>query len=962
MNGYKIKFFHFSKIWLIAFFMGVISLPSFAQSQCEEKSVRLLNDWGDRNQFTFTPTSHNVQGAVVESGCVVLNELEEELTATTQRGSLISLNGSDFSNGPIRVRNRDKIELMFSTPNKIGESVTDRLILTKAETNSHWYYPWTISTVESETLPESCFEANFTFDEKRQRLRVFELPPSKYQKPSSQIISRCIKVTNLPQPVLASMQRDGEFSINNEPYSTSTRIISNGDIITLRKNASNVKGDVLLDRLTLQQELDSGEISTTYYQWFVANESNNSFDHISDCYALYKHSANSTILPHTVVSDESPRAISQCVVNAEPQSTLTLKSLQKHSQVFVNNNLTTDELIELNYGDRLHFEYSFSVPSFSYSWFNYQTIWEDGSVSASNIKWIIENNITTYNDSLPVNSSVPSYQVDVSMFENCRSSSFHLRVNDSRFFAAAALPSNLYQPLNTEIYSNCIQFEGLEAPMKLKSHNNSFFSINSQPFSNEETLVTNGDKLVFATTTPNDFNSSKTIRAQVIPGEGAIDDRVFFLNWSIQTTNTERAPKTWKIGPNQNYREMDDIAHQLIAGDVVEVQGDADYKPFILFNTSGTPSLPIKIVGTTVNNKRPKFIGNHKDWKWTIAVRNSHSIELENLEVTGGDNICIRHESDNLKIINSYIHNCPHIGIMGTDSNSGSISILDTEVTNSGGLPDPSQKWGHPIYVATDQFRFPGSVLRVENSFLHNNRGNSIKSRAENTKLYYNWIEVSDIEQSRYAIELIGPEMRSVGVMDQDVVGNSIVMNKDFAVARFGNDGSGGSNGRVRFANNLFVINADSYNTYLFNLTYAMTSFTLQNNLIHSLDNNVDIRYLLRDDVNPGNWEQDYVGIFIENNTFPNIMRLKSSNLPDTAGSTSEHILGTERWSNNDYAQDVISTSVHNGLVEQIWGYQENTMPYQLNVPDYLILDEYLVGAPVDKMRLSRPIPGESIH
>lgn len=961
MNGYILNLFKTYKMALFSAIFALTSFSSFAQQNCEEKSVRLLNDWGDRQQFSFSQSSHEEPYFEVYSICVSLIDLESELVATTQRNASISVNGDDFVTGPVVVRNNDNIRLRTTTPHMVGLSITDRLILSKPESNEHWYYPWTVSTIEQpvQAPNETCFEADFTFDDYRQRLRVFELPASKHQEPGEVVISQCIQVANLPSPVTASMQRAGQFSINYGEYSPEPRVVENGDIISLRSNAPSTSGDVLLDRLTLQQDLDDGTTSTTYYQWFIGNTSNSSFSQLSDCYVLDKANSNNGILPHTVTSDESLLAVSQCVINAEPNSVLKLTPQQRHVEIFVNDNLVEEDTIELNYGDSAELAYDFTAPGFSYAWFTLKTSWDEDETRTSEVKWVIENNITDYSNTSPSNNAPPSYEVADTMFETCRSSSFDLRVNDLRNFDAAALPASLYQPANSELYSQCIVFEGLETTMTLQSHDNSWFSVNGQAFTQQGTEIANGDKVVIAATSPSGFNQAKTVRVSVVPGENAIDQSVFFLNWSIQTENTSRLPKTWRIGPSENYRQMKDIASLLVAGDTVEVIGDADYDPFILTNVSGTPELPIKIVGISVNDKRPRFVGNHSDWKWTIGLRSSHSVELDNLEVTGGEYICIRHESDNITIRNSYIHNCPHIGIMGTDSGSGSIAIFDTEVTNSGGLPEPTAKWGHPIYIATDQFRFPGSVLHIERSFLHNNKGNSIKSRAERTELYFNWIEVSDIEQSRYAIELIGPSMGTVDVTDQDVVGNTIVMNKDFAVARFGNDGSGGSNGRVRFSNNLILLNTNTYNTYLFNLTYALTSFTLQNNLVHALNNSVNVSYLMRDDIELPRWNYGDVNVFVENNTFTNAMGLKSASLMNTVGNTSEVILGEARWSNNTYSRETITTTTTNGgLIEQVWGFQENTMPNLLSIAPHLQFEDFLTEAPDESMLLKRPVEG----
>ena len=945
--------------------MGLISLPSFAQSQCEEKSVKLFSDLGERLQFAFETTRTEQPNSEVISKCVRVVDLETELMASTKGVALLSLNGEEFTNQPILVSNNDTIQLKISSRDEVETTLENSLVLSQTTTNGNvhsWNYPWKVLLETPRTTAQNCFIADFTFDERRQRLRVFELPAEKYKIPGENVTSQCIEVTNLPKPVVAKFQRNSEFSVNYGEYSSKEKEIFNGDIIKIKNTAPVRLGNIMLDRLILKLSLDDETTSTTYYQWYVGNRSNDNYTSLSGCYLLSKDSANTGILPHSITSNDSISAKSTCMINAEPNSLLEVQPVHRNLKILVNERPVENGTVQLGYGDKLHLEHTFATSGFSYAWFNLKQSWEDQASSGSELKWVIENNITSVGTT--VTPVVDSFAMEVTdeMFANCRTSPFHLRVNDTRYFQAAAFPESLYQPLATELASACIEIDGLETDLKINSYQGSWFAINGQPFTQRESVIKNGDKVVLGTATPSDYMQSKTVRVRVEPGANALDNRGFFFNWNIQTTNTERAPQTWKIGPSQEHRQIEDIMQMLVAGDVVEVIGDSDYAPFIMKNISGTPDLPIKIIGVEVNGKKPRFVGNHPDWEWTVGLRGSHSIELHNIEITGGDSLCFRHESDNISIHNSYIHNCPSIGILGTDNNSGSLSIINTEITNSGGRATPDAKWGHPIYVATDPFRFPNSVLKVERSFLHNNRGNSIKSRAERTELYYNWIEVSDIEQSRYAIELICPALKNAPYTDQDVVGNTIIMNKAFPMARFGNDGAGGSNGRVRFANNIVLLNSGNFHTYLFNLSFQMTSFTVKNNLVHSVDESTEVTWLLRESMVLEGWHYSFPHIYVENNTFTNEMKMKANSMPNTVGNTSEYILGTERWSNNVYARDVISTSVHNGLVEQIWGYQENTMPYQLDVPDYVLLDEYLVGAPLEMMLLSRPIPGESIH
>src|SRR4029453_11388398 len=111
-----------------------------------------------------------------------------------------------------------------------------------------------------------------------------------------------------------------------------------------------------------------------------------------------------------------------------------------------------------------------------------------------------------------------------------------------------------------------------------------------------------------------------------------------------------------------------------------------------------------------------------------------------------------------------------------------------------------------------DSRKYPGSVFRMQFCYIHDVLGgNAVKSRAERTELYYNWIEGAQY----YEAELIGPGGRCQGVReDADVVGNALIQTAQHEsgvyVVRVGGDGTGETCGRYRFVNNLFVARADT--------------------------------------------------------------------------------------------------------------------------------------------------------
>ncbi len=259
-----------------------------------------------------------------------------------------------------------------------------------------------------------------------------------------------------------------------------------------------------------------------------------------------------------------------------------------------------------------------------------------------------------------------------------------------------------------------------------------------------------------------------------------------------------------RIGPGKKYRELTEVAEQLKPGDVVEVQGNARYKAVKFWN-AGTPDKKIVIRGIRVDGKRPVVEGGD----WTVSFNGSHHMVFEGFEVTGGEQVCLRHMANDITVRDTVVHHCKRHGILGADEQSGTLLLDHVEVDHAGGKFD-NESTKHPVYIATDSEAFPGSVFRMEQCYIHHSTGgNSVKSRAERTELYYNWIEGGTL----YEVELIGPG-RCGGVReDGDVVGNVMVQTPEHTsgvyITRVGGDGTGETCGRYRFVNNLMVTRAD---------------------------------------------------------------------------------------------------------------------------------------------------------
>jgi hypothetical protein len=275
---------------------------------------------------------------------------------------------------------------------------------------------------------------------------------------------------------------------------------------------------------------------------------------------------------------------------------------------------------------------------------------------------------------------------------------------------------------------------------------------------------------------------------------------------------------TYQVGPGQTYTSLGQVKDLLAPGDVVEVTGDHTYAGGISFWNAGTSAQPITIRGLRTNGKRPIISGGNN----TIEAGGSHYV-FEGLELTAGANRCFYHHADDITLRDSVVHDCPKQGILGADSDSGSLLLEYVEVYACG---EGTQN--HQIYMATDETAHPGSVFRMQHCYVHDgNGGNNVKSRAERNELYYNWIEGAMYHE----VELIGPDGQDPWLAreDSDVVGNVLVKTANTFVVRFGGDGTGDTSGRYRFVNNTVVTQPGG--SAVFRLFDGIESLSVHNNV-----------------------------------------------------------------------------------------------------------------------------------
>ncbi|WP_437276670.1 hypothetical protein WME90_36275 [Sorangium sp. So ce375] len=282
----------------------------------------------------------------------------------------------------------------------------------------------------------------------------------------------------------------------------------------------------------------------------------------------------------------------------------------------------------------------------------------------------------------------------------------------------------------------------------------------------------------------------------------------------------QAAGTTYQVGPTRTYKTIGDVASRLQPGDVVEVDGNATYSGNIRLTKSGTPTSKITIRGVRSGGKRPVLKGGTN----TIEVNANHVV-VEGFDVTGGTSRCVFHHGHDVTIRDSVIHDCPAHGVLGADGGSGSLTMEYVEVYNAGGGTTK-----HPVYIATDETAYPGSVFRMQHCYVHDAiGGNAVKSRAERNEIYYNWIEGGLYKD----LELIGPDGQNPGLKreDSDVVGNVFRKTHTQYVVRVGGDGTGDTNGRYRFVNNTFLLMAGS--SAAIHLFDGIESIELHNNVFY---------------------------------------------------------------------------------------------------------------------------------
>ena len=315
--------------------------------------------------------------------------------------------------------------------------------------------------------------------------------------------------------------------------------------------------------------------------------------------------------------------------------------------------------------------------------------------------------------------------------------------------------------------------------------------------------------------------------------------------------------------PSDDFPTLEALLPGLKPGDVVDVRPLASGQPYppVKFKTAGKVDRPIILRGVRVNGRLPQIRGYSEDVGGAVKFEGSDHMVLDSFEVTNGANAlsnvdpqapsralhCISNQAHAVTIRRTRVFDCLNHGILGNDRGSGSLTLDRVEVTTSGCDMDEkmtceSEALKHPVYVATDPEEHPGSVLRVINSYLHDNiAGETIKSRAQRAEIRGSWIESTSNGAQDRALGLYGYQEFEASIAEpihHDVVGNVIVVDgaRTSSMARFGGDGTGSTFGRTRFVNNTVLL-GESYGKRdasqpVIRLDGELEAFVAHNNIV----------------------------------------------------------------------------------------------------------------------------------
>lgn len=426
-----------------------------------------------------------------------------------------------------------------------------------------------------------------------------------------------------------------------------------------------------------------------------------------------------------------------------------------------------------------------------------------------------------------------------------------------------ALPAELAVEPNY-ILERCIKLIGIgKYPFTLKPDGYQL-SVNGVRVKEGSTVqINDNDYMVIRTKSRPSPGTVKMVRLSFKETNPEMRREYYGFSWQIQTKNESLIPTVWEVGSDKQFKQVAEVTPKVKAGDIIILNKGEQFEPFDIKNISGTAERPITLTSNAkLASERPLITGAFDKYGWTVAVRHSHFWSFKNLEIANG-RVCFRNEAHGTTLEDVFIHDC-HIGVMGTDDSSGSLTILHSEVTRCGGKGN-SKTWGHAIYVASDQHAFPSATFTLINSYLHDNKGNNVKSRFERSYIKRNWIEGGEEQEARYLIELIGYDgAYDFNLQKHQVLENYLIHKATALGSRVGGDGNSPSRGVMLFSDNIFIV-GENFDKSIVRTFQGLGEIILERNTIAYSKRSSEL-ILLVDEVENDGWVKETPSIKVREN------------------------------------------------------------------------------------------------
>src|SRR4051812_26160730 len=184
---------------------------------------------------------------------------------------------------------------------------------------------------------------------------------------------------------------------------------------------------------------------------------------------------------------------------------------------------------------------------------------------------------------------------------------------------------------------------------------------------------------------------------------------------------------TYTVGPGGQYSDLSALP-QLAPGGVVQVAWRSTPYGAVVFRGSGTASNPVIIQGIRSNGLRPVIAGTGEACTGgmplpdAVRLEGTHNTIFQGFEVKQGPCRCIFDHAANVTIRDSVVHDCPN-AILSADEDSGSLTMDQVEVHHCGITHGPNAAADNCVYIATDEALHPGSVFRMQYSYVHDTTG-----------------------------------------------------------------------------------------------------------------------------------------------------------------------------------------------------------------------------------------------